>query len=347
MSSSRSSHSFHVAHVIDVVRETPSTVTVVFGTDIPLSYRPGQYVQVVFRLGNGRYRRAYSLSSVPTDDYAAITVKHVPGGKISQFITTRLAIGDRFAVSAARGDFVLPDSRAGKRFVLVAGGSGISPVMSLLRTLLAMPQPPPVTLLYYSRSGDDIIFRERLADLAAAATHRGFDLQLLVTGPRAGWTGLHEPFSIDRVLAAGAGDPHALYYLCGPESLIDTAVTGLQQAGVAAARILAERFAVPPVHERPATGQPVTFLHRGMFFPKRTRIRLEAGESLLDAAERAGIRSRSNCRNGTCGTCRAKLVQGEVVMDEPNGLSMADAQAGRVLTCISYPETPVVVDLRR
>lgn len=332
------------ATVIDVFRETDTTVSVAFATPTPLPYRPGQYVQTVFRLGNGRYRRSYSLSSVPADDYPVITVKHVPGGKVSQFITKELAIGDRFLVSSARGDFVLPDSRAGRRFVFVAGGSGITPVVSLVRTLLAMPAPVPVHLVYYSRNGDDIVMRARLEELADACPH--FDLQLIVTGPRAGWSGLHESFSMERVLAAGQQDPQALYYVCGPESLIDSTLSGLAAAGVPPARVFAERFAAEQERDRPASGHAATFISRGLLFSRRTRVRTRAGESLLQAAERAGLRARSNCRTGTCGVCRARLVEGEVSMDEPNSLTLADAQAGRILTCVAYAATPVVVDLR-
>jgi len=344
LSSSASAGPLQMAHVIDVVRETASTVSVVFATQTPLSYRPGQYVQTVFRLGNGRYRRSYSLSSVPGDEHPVITVKHVPGGKVSQYITSQLAIGDRFLVSSARGDFLLPDSRQGRRFVLVAGGSGITPVFSLLRTLLAMPVAVPVSLVYYSRNGDDILFRSALENLAGS--HPDFDLQLIVTGPRAGWSGLHEAFAMQRVLAAGRGDAQALYYVCGPENLIDAVLTGLGEAGVPAARVFAERFASTQEKDRPGQGYPVTFVHRGLFFSRRTRTRTHAGESLLDAAERVGLKMRSNCRNGSCGSCRAHLQQGEVSMDEPNGLSLADAQAGRILTCIAYAAAPVVVDLR-
>lgn len=333
-----------MAHVVDVVRETPSTVTVVFATATLLAWRPGQYVLVEFRFGNGRYRRAYSLSNVPADDLPAITVKLVPGGKVSQHITSGLAIGDRFLVSQPRGDFLLPDTRAGRRFVLVAGGSGISPVMSLLRTLLAMPAPPPVSLVYYTRNADDIIFRSALERLAAA--HPEFDLQLVVTGPRDGWHGLHEPFGVPRVLAAARGDAQALFYVCGPEALIDTALAGLAEAGVDPGQVLAERFTSAPVRERPGRGHAATFVHRGLLLPRRTKVRGQPGETLLEMAERAGLRARSNCRNGTCGACRATLVKGEVVMDEPNSLSLADARAGRVLTCISYADSPVVVDLR-
>jgi ring-1,2-phenylacetyl-CoA epoxidase subunit PaaE len=333
-----------MATVIDVVRETDTTVSVVFATAQPLPYRPGQYLQAVFRLGRGRYRRSYSLSSVPADDHASITVKHVPGGKVSQYITSQLAIGDRFLVSASRGDFVLPDSRAGRRFVFVAGGSGIAPVMSLIRTLLAMPAPVPVHLLYYTRNGDDIIFRARLEELADL--HPQFDLRMSVTGPRAGWTGAHQPFAIEQVLDAAQDDPQALFYLCGPESLIDAASEGLAAAGIAPARVFLERFASAPGKERPAQGQQATFISRGLLFQRRTRLRTRPGESLLDAAERAGLKVSSNCRNGTCGRCRAKLLDGEVAMDEPNSLTLADAQAGRVLTCVSYATAPVVVDLR-
>lgn len=332
------------AHVIEVVRETPSAVTVVFATAEPLAYRPGQYLQTVFRLGNGRYRRSYSLSSIPGDEHPAITIKQVPGGKVSQYITHELAIGDRFLVSAPRGHFLLPDSRAGRRFVFVAGGSGITPVMSLVRTLLAMPSPPPVRLVYYSRSGADIIFLSALEELADTCPQ--FSLQAIVTGPRSGWTGLHEPFALERVLGEAGDDPAALYYVCGPEALIDTTLAGLADAGVVPERVFAEHFAASQERERPMQGFPVTFMHRGLLFSRRTRTRTRVGESLLDAAEHVGLRVRSNCRNGSCGTCRAVLREGEVTMDEPNCLTLADAQAGRILTCIAYAASPVVVDLR-
>lgn len=333
------------ARVVDIIYETYATTSVVFKTEQALVWRPGQYVQTVFRLGNGRYRRAYSLSNVPDDPYPVITVKHVPGGKVSQYITRDLKIGDKFLVSAARGDFVLPDSRSGRRFVFVAGGSGITPVMSLLRTLLAMPQPVPVSLLYYTRNADEIIFRAPLEALVAA--HPAFDLHVIVTGAvTPGWQGESGAFAIDRVLAAGAADPRTLYYVCGPESLNDEALAGLVAAGIAPASIFVERFAPAAERERPDKGYPVTFLHRGLIFQRRTRTKTRPGESLMDAAERMGLRVRSNCRNGTCGTCRAHLPRGEVSMDEPNGLSLADAQAGRILTCIAYAASPVVVDLR-
>lgn len=327
------------ARVVDIVRETPSTVSVAFALQQPFAYRAGQYVQTVFRLGNGRYRRAYSLSSVPDDPYPVITVKHVPGGKVSQYITRELAVGDHFLVSGARGDFVLPDTRANRHFVLVAGGAGITPVISLLRTLLAMPSPLPVCLVYYSRTADDVIFRARLE--ALAASHPALDLRIVLTGSAS-----QADFVVSDLLAAGQGDPQALYYACGPESLNDAVTVGLQDAGVAAARILVERFAATAARERPERGFPVTFLHRGLIFTRRTRTSTRPGESLLDAAERIGLKVRSNCRNGSCGSCRAHLPRGEVSMDEPNGLTLADAQAGKILTCIAYAASPVVVDLR-
>lgn len=336
---------FQSARVIEVRRETPSTVTVLFAPETPLLYRPGQFVRVEFLFGRGRYRRAYSLSSIPGDSYPAITVKQVPGGKVSEHINRRLAAGDSFRVSAAEGGFLLPDSRSGRRFLLLAGGSGIAPVLSLLRTLLAMPQPPPVTLLYYSHSSSDIIFREALFQLAAA--HPALDLRLYVTGPREAWDGPVEAFS-DRHLQAALGTHAAttLCYLCGPEALLDTASTALAALGLAPAQVLVERFATAPVQERPAAGHPVTFLHRGLVFSRRTRIRTRPGESLLDAAERAGLKTRSRCRNGSCGSCRATLVRGDVLMDEPNSLSADDARAGRILTCIAYADAPVIIDLR-
>lgn len=330
--------------MVHVTRETPSTVTVTFATETPLAYRPGQYVHVEVLLGRGRYRRAFSLSSIPGDPLPAITVKQTPGGKVSDHFVQRLKPGDRFRVSAAEGGFLLPDSRAGRRFVLLAGGSGIVPVMSLLRTLLAMPQPPAVTLLYYSHAGNDIIFRAALQ--ALAGTHPEFDLRLYVTGPGERRAGPPESFCVRHVQDLVAAPTDTLWFLCGPESLLETARTTLETGGVDPSRIIVEHFTAPPVRVRPG-GHPVTFITRGpLRLPRRARVYGRDGETLLDAAERAGLKVRSRCRNGSCGSCRATVLRGEAVMDEPNGLSPADARAGRVLTCIAHAATPVIVDLR-
>lgn len=336
---------FREARVIDVVRETPTTVTVLFGMRPRLQYRAGQYVQLEFRLGGCRYRRPYSLSSLPDDDHHAVTVRHLPGGMVSRYINEQLAIGDRFGVSSARGDFVLPDSRAGRRFVFIAGGVGIAPVLPMLRTLLAMPSPPAVTLLYYSRHADDIVFAAALADLAAAHPAH-LDYQPVVTGPRGGWTGLHEPFAVDRALAAAAGDPRALFYVCGPDALNAVAAEGLQAAGVPAAHIIVEHFSAAESPAPPEQGYPATFQRRGLLLTRRRRILTRPGETLLAAAERAGLTIASDCRQGTCGRCRAELLRGEVVMDEPNSLGVADVRAGRILTCVARPLTPVTVSWR-
>lgn len=333
------------ARVVSVTRETPSTVTVAFEPASPLIYRPGQFVQVELLLGRGRYRRSYSLSSVPADAHPTITVKHVPGGKVSEYFNRRIAPGDQFRVSAAEGSFVLPDSRAGRRFVMLAGGSGIVPVISLLRTLLAMPAPPAVTLLYYSHSSADIIFREALH--ALAGKHPQLDLRLFVTGPRESWDGPVEPFSARHVQDMVESPVETLYYMCGPESLLENIRTTLELGGVDPSRLFAEHFSSPPVRERPASGHSVTFITRGPFrLPRLVRAHGRAGESLLDVAERHGVKARSRCRNGYCGACKATLLRGDIAMDEPNGLSPNDAAAGKVLTCISYASTPVILDLR-
>ncbi len=334
-----------IAEVVSVQRETPSTVTVSFRPADPLMYRPGQYVQIELMLGRSRYKRSYSLSTVPTDSLPAITVKQVPGGKVSDHFNRRLQPGDRFRISAAQGEFLLPDTRTGRHFVMLAGGSGIVPVMSLLRTLLAMPVSPTVTLLYYSHSSADIIFRETLHTLAAE--HSNFDLRLFVTGPRESWDGPVEPFSARHVQEFVGSPAETLYYLCGPESLLENIRSTLELGGVDPMHIFAEHFASTPAKERPKTGHAVTFITRGPFrLPRLVRAYGKPGESLLDVAERRGLKARSRCRNGYCGSCKATLMRGDVAMDEPNGLSPNDAVGGKVLTCISYAQTPVIVDLR-
>lgn len=333
------------ARVVGIVRETPGTVTVHFTTTPRLQHRAGQYVLLEFRFGTSRYRRAYSLSSLPSDEVHAVTVRLQPGGKISQYINTSLAVGDGFQVSPARGEFVLPDSRAGRQFVFVAGGVGIAPVLPLLQTLLALPQPPPVALLYYSRHADDIVFRDRLDALAAA--HPSLRYLPVVTGTRGDWAGLHEAFSVERVLATAGDHPSTLFYVCGPDSLNHACREGLCAAGVPAAAVLVEDFAAAPSPEYPATGFPVTFVRRTLLGQRRARVRGRPGETLLEAAERAGLALPSDCRHGSCGRCRALLLRGEVVMDEPNGLSVAEARDGYILTCVARAAAPVIVKWRR
>lgn len=331
------------ARVVDIVRETPGSVTVVFGTREPLAWRPGQYVFVEFRFGASRFRRAYSLSNTPADGLPAITVKRVPGGKISSHIVDRLAIGDAFRVSAAQGQFLLPDARAGRSFVFVAGGSGISPVMALLSALHAASEPPAARLLYFVRQPGEVVFRQQLRDMAAA--HAGFLLDLVVTGGEGDRAGPRQPLDEARLAGLAAGLEAPLWYVCGPESLINETCAVLARLGVPGAAVRVEHFTAPATAERPAGEQPVTFVRRGLLFSRRRRIRVRPGETLLQAAERVGLKVRHNCRNGTCGSCRVLVLEGETAMDEPNTLGVADASAGRVLACVAHPLTALTVEI--
>lgn len=331
------------ARVVDIVREAPGSVTVVFGTQEPLAWRAGQYVFVEFRFGPSRFRRAYSLSNTPADGLPAITVKRVPGGKVSSHIVDRLAIGDAFRVSAPQGQFLLPDSRAGRSFVFVAGGSGISPIMAMLGSLQATPEPPPARLLYFVRQPGEVIFGQRL--MAMAQDNARFSLDLVVTGGDGDRAGPRQPVDAARLAGLAAGLEAPLWYVCGPESLITETRSALAGLGVPDTALFVEHFTAPGTVERPAEEQQVIFVRRGLLFRRRRRVRTRPGETLLQAAERSGLKIRHNCRNGTCGSCRVRVLEGEAAMDEPNTLSVADASAGRVLACVAHPLGDLTVEI--
>jgi ferredoxin-NADP reductase len=331
-------HEYHRLSVVGVVDETADTRS--FILDIPpeleetFAYVAGQFCTFRATIDDEPIVRCYSMSSSPdTDDPFTTTVKRVPEGRMSNWMNDALAPGDTIEVLRPTGLFVLHDRDA--PIVAFAGGSGITPVISILKSALATTDRT-ILLVYANRNDDAVIFADDLERLRTTSDGR---------------LSVHHHLDSERGFldaaqcAAMAGDDvDADFYVCGPAPYMDTVVAGLSTFGVTPDRVFIERFILPEPAPSPAgsdasgTESVVIKLEQ-----QETTVRYEAGDTVLDTARRAGLRPPYSCEQGNCATCMAHLDEGAVTMRVNNALSPDEVDEGWVLTCQGLPTTPKVV----
>jgi ring-1,2-phenylacetyl-CoA epoxidase subunit PaaE len=328
-------HAPRPVRVAGLRRETADTLTLVLEPEdgVAPAFRAGQYFTHCFEIDGQVVRRAYSLC-VPEGGGLACTIKLVPGGWVSSHVHEALQVGSRYRLLGPTGDFVLDEADTGPlRFL--AGGSGITPVISLIETALARDPRRDIRLVYASRSEAEIIFRERLHELAAR--HPSLGIVHVLSQPGSGWSGERGRLDAARI-AALLGADDAGYYLCGPAGLMDAAATALRAAGVDAARIRQERFlAAPKLAERPTQPQEILFKQSGRVVTQRP------GESILEAGLREGLPLPFSCMVGGCAHCKLRVLEGEVALSEPNCLSPEERAAGFTLACSACATGPLSV----
>lgn len=340
-----------------VVQETPDCVSLHLAdpTGAALAFTPGQFLTLVVNLPSGQsVKRAYSLSTVPGTGEGAcrgrITVKRVAEGKVSNHVNEHARAGDVVTVLGPSGQFgVSAAEAAGAHLLLIGGGSGITPLRSILEARLADPSVN-VTLLYGNRSEADIVFRREIDDLAAAHAGRLSVRYVLEAAPE-GWQGgvgrldrATAAAEIGRILGSDTVRGRVTIALvCGPSPMMDAVREALGGLGIPRERIREELFASPEQRKAaaPSTPQPVTFTVRGQ---KKDTV-AAAGQTLLEAGLEAGLAMPFSCTMGGCGACKARLRSGSVVADEPNCLSAEEARAGLVLPCVSRAAGPVTLEI--
>ena len=353
-------HQFHTLTIAAVRHETVDATS--FALVVPKElnadyrYRAGQHLVVRATLNGEEVRRTYSISSDPADHELWITVKRVEGGVFSGHAHETFAAGSAVEVMRPAGRFVTPDDDGdGRTYLAIAAGSGITPVMGLIRHVLAREPNSRFTLVYGNRSVDSIIFREALDDLKDRYLGRLAILHVLSRDTEADVPLLSGRIDSEKVrkllpLIGPPGDiDHA--YLCGPGNLIKDASAALLDAGVARERVHFEYFCAGPdsVQRRtpdpkpaqvaPTAGTEVVVVVDGV----RHIFRIPEGGLVVDAALSAGIRVPYSCKGGMCCTCRAKLVEGEVAMLRNFSLESWEVDAGFVLTCQAQPRSGRVV----
>ena len=343
-------------------RETDDALGVRF--DVPdalareFAFRAGQYVTLEADVAGERLRRSYSICA-PEGGALSVAIKRIEGGKFSEFAHSTLAAGSRLDVAAPQGAFTFePDETRARRYLMIAAGSGITPVISLIETILAREPASSVTLIYGNRRTATMMFRERLSwiknkHLARfhwinVMSREAQDCELLN-----GRINNRKGAALNRrLIAIRAFDE---FYLCGPEAMISEVSRGLRGEGIADDRIHYELFfasaedarAVMEKHrERASRFRDRVFEVVVKCGGRAVSLDVAAdGANILDAALDAGLDVPFSCKGGVCATCKARLVEGEVEMDLNHALSPAELAAGYVLCCQSHPTTVrVVVD---
>jgi ring-1,2-phenylacetyl-CoA epoxidase subunit PaaE len=332
--------------VVKVVRETDDAVSIYLKEKdgSPIAFRPGQFLSVDVTIDGEQLRRAYSLASACLPGVPAhITVKRIAGGRVSNHLNDTIREGDELAVLGPSGNFTVEPRPVNERhLVMIAGGSGITPIMSILETVLRVESRSRVTLIYGNRGWKDVIFRDRLAALGDELGGRLIVDHVLELPPEA-WSGGCGLLSGDvleaRLDALGVQDDGMQrYFVCGPTPMMEAVHRALHGRGVDPSRIAEERF-TRPEDRSGATGSQRTELVIVSKAGNDHGIQVEPGQTILEAAIAAGIEMPFSCAMGGCGACRVRLSEGEVRMEEPNCLSRAEREQGYVLTCVGRPLT--------
>ena len=339
---------FHELTVARIERLCDDAVAVTF--DVPpelvedYQFMPGQSL-TLRRIVDGRdERRSYSICA-PAGQPPRIGVREVPGGALSGWLVREVRPGDRIEVQPPTGTFT-PDLSTPGRHVLIAAGSGITPVLSITASALA-DQQSEATLLYGNRRADSVMFADEIADLKDSYPVRLQLAHVLSREPQEVelFSGRLDADRLRRLLPAlCAVDGVDHWWLCGPFGMVTDATRVLTELGVPAVRVHRELFYVeeaPPEQERheeqPLTGGcEVTVILDG----RTSTTTIPADLPVLDGAQRARPDLPFACKGGVCGTCRAKVVSGEVRMRRNFALEQAELDAGFVLTCQSLPVTP-------
>lgn len=346
------SHEFNALKISAVRQETPDALSLALAAPLGLApayaYKPGQHLVLRRRLGGEEVRRTYSICSGPGDEHLWITIKRVEGGLFSPHAHAALKSGDTIEAMPPAGRFVLPPADGKPRtLVAIAAGSGITPIMSMVRHALETEPDTRFTLIYGNRSLDSIIFREALEDLKDRFLQRFMLVHVLSRDADADvpeLTGRIDAAKIERfmgTLVEAADVDH--FFLCGPDTLIKDARAKLMQLGVPREKIHFEFFRAGPedAAQRPAPlpraavtgkdakGADVTVIVDGA----RHSFKLPEGAHVVDAALSAGVRVPYSCKGGMCCTCRAKLVEGKAEMTRNFSLEPWEVEAGFILTC--------------
>jgi len=349
---------FHRLMVADITPETLGAICLALRVPDDLrdafAFTPGQYLTLRAMIGGAEVRRCYSLCSLPGEALLRVGVKRVPGGAFSNWAADNLRPGDTLEAMAPEGRFTLPPG-ADRRVLGIAAGSGITPIISILRAVLEREPGSEAVLLYGNQRMDGIMFRAALEDLKDRFLAR-FTVVHVLSGEKHELAALHGRLDAARIAALlpGLVAPAALdaAFLCGPDGLAESATSALAGLGVMPERIHVERFtpvggttapprASPTASATQAASATLTVVSEGV-----TRdVAMQPGETVLEAGLRAGLDLPWSCRGGMCCTCRARVTDGAVAMDTNYSLQPWEMEAGFVLTCQSRPTTAhVTVD---
>lgn len=345
---------YHHLKIKEVINVATDAVNVVFeNPEVGFKYEPGQFITIIDTIGDQKLRRAYSLCTTPyLDEHPAVTVKRVPEGRMSNHINDNFHAGDTIEVMEPMGKFTTQYSEAKERkAIFFGGGSGITPLFAILRTVLLKEESSKVALVYGNRSEDHIIFKEALNGLTQKYPNRFQLIHILEEDPN-GLThhhGLPTTDTIGDILQEIGFGEEAEYFVCGPEPMMNVVKDGLIRADVDTSKIMMESFTAGVTSpedlieqtekvEKKSVSSTVTIL----LDDEEHVLEVPADKPILDAGLDENIDMPYSCQSGLCTACRAKCLEGEVSLEGAEGLTDDEIKDGYVLLCVGKALTDQV-----
>jgi ring-1,2-phenylacetyl-CoA epoxidase subunit PaaE len=346
--------------VKEIVEETRDTISIVFEqpAENPVQYKSGQFLTLIIPVNGKEVRRAYSLCSSPyVDKDLAVTVKRVDGGLISNWLADNLKAGLKVKVMEPMGQFTTEYSKDRKRhLVMFAGGSGITPMMSIIKSILTQEPESIVSLIYCNRDIDSIIFKNALDKMQVQDEGRLHVIHVLDNAPMnwQGYSGLlnHEMLTklFERVPEWGI--ENTSYLMCGPEGMMKNVESLLAIRHIPKEKTFKESFVQGILDKKEQKKEEVVVVGGEELKTREVTIRFDGQEykvmvppdkGILESALDQGIDLPYSCQSGLCTACRGKALSGKVKLDEEEGLSQSERAEGYVLTCVGHPLTDDVV----
>lgn len=333
---------------LDVHQETHDVKSFTFASPEGkhFQFEAGQYFLFDFPTGADGEARCYSISSSPHRTNAfTVTVKRVPGGKISNWLHDHMAPGMTVKGQGPLGHFIRPKGERAK-LLLLSGGSGITPVMSITRDLADRYEASDIVFLHAARTPADLIFRHDLSGLATRM--KGLRLQFLpeTVAGEPSWPGLTGRISSEFLKLAVPDIAERIVMCCGPAPFMVAARSITAALGVPAENYIEESFDAAVIDEPglDVEAQPAARIFHVEFSKQKKRLEVPSGQTVLAAAKKGSVRLPSSCSNGVCGTCKSKLISGSVEMNHNGGIRQREIDAGLFLPCCSKPLSDLVVD---
>lgn len=347
---------YHELKVKAIVEETKEAITIVFEQpEKKLSYKAGQFLTLIASLDGKDVRRAYSFSSSPfVDPDLAVTIKRVENGLLSNWLADHLKVGEKVKVMEPMGHFIMeykPDQK--RHLIMFAGGSGITPMMSHIKSTLTQEPESICSLIYCNRDIDSVIFKEELVRLETKYEGRLHVIHVLDNAPMnwQGYSGLlnHEMLARLFERIPNWGEDKTIYLMCGPEGMMKNVESLLAAHAIANDKIFKESFVQGTINKEKkeevksvpsaGTAHEVTIRYDGNEY----KFVVEPNRTILETALDKGIDLPYSCQSGLCTACRGKALSGKVKLDEEEGLSQSERAEGYVLTCVGHPLTDDVV----
>ena len=348
---------YYDLQVKEIVQETKDAISIVFEhpADGKINYKSGQFLTLIVPVQGKEVRRAYSLCSSPfVDEDLAVTVKRVDSGLMSNWLPDNLKVGAKMRIMEPMGQFTTELDKTNKRHIIMfAGGSGITPLMSITKSILTQEPDSICSLIYCNRDEDSIIFKTAFDKLQTTYEGRLHVIHVLDTAPMnwQGYSGLlnHDMLTklFERIPEWGIAK--TTYLMCGPEGMMKNVDLLLEERHIPKEKVFKESFVQgtidkdarkePAAVESELKTRTVTIRYDGQEY----KVDVPPTKAILETALDQGIDLPYSCQSGLCTACRGKALSGKVKLDEEEGLSQSERAEGYVLTCVGHPLTDDVV----